>query len=263
MNLTLGDVQETALIPLAIKANETKRENPRITDNKAVEIIEQLGVDTEKYDKFFSHEGVVARTIIIDRIVKSFVEKYPDAVCVNLGCGFDDRFSRADNGRIMWYDIDLPDSIEVRRKVYDETERRRMISGSVLEKEWADNVQKDRKTIIIAEGLLMYFSREQVRTLIEIIADKFPEGIFDCELMHPAMTGGSKHHDTVKNTNAKFGWGTKSGHELEELNSSLQLVREESLNSIVKKYSAAGVLMASLPVIRKLNNRIAVFKVKG
>lgn len=47
--LSLGDVQETALIPLAVKASETKRKNPRITDNKAVEIVEQLGIDTESW----------------------------------------------------------------------------------------------------------------------------------------------------------------------------------------------------------------------
>lgn len=39
MELQLGDVQTTALIPLAIKASETLRENPRIKDPKAVDII--------------------------------------------------------------------------------------------------------------------------------------------------------------------------------------------------------------------------------
>lgn len=40
MELTFGDVEETALIPLAIKASETKRPNPRIIDRKAKEIID-------------------------------------------------------------------------------------------------------------------------------------------------------------------------------------------------------------------------------
>lgn len=43
----LGDVQETALIPLAVRADETVRENARIHDFKAVEIIKKLGVDTK------------------------------------------------------------------------------------------------------------------------------------------------------------------------------------------------------------------------
>ena len=39
MELKLGDVQTTALIPLAVKANETLRKKARIKDQKAVEII--------------------------------------------------------------------------------------------------------------------------------------------------------------------------------------------------------------------------------
>ena len=40
MELKLGDVQTTALIPLAVKANETLRPNAGIKDRKAVEIIQ-------------------------------------------------------------------------------------------------------------------------------------------------------------------------------------------------------------------------------
>ena len=59
--LHLGDVQETALIPLAIRANETERKNP-------------------------------------------------DAVCINIGCGLDDRFTCVDNGKDQWFNVNLPDS---------------------------------------------------------------------------------------------------------------------------------------------------------
>ena len=51
MELKLGDVQTTALIPLAVKANETLRPNARIKDRKAVEIIQALKIDTTQYDK--------------------------------------------------------------------------------------------------------------------------------------------------------------------------------------------------------------------
>ena len=46
MELKLGDVQTTALIPLAVKANETLRKKSRIKDQKAVEIIKTLKIDT-------------------------------------------------------------------------------------------------------------------------------------------------------------------------------------------------------------------------
>ena len=64
MDLQFGDIQETALITLAIRASETSRPNARIRDPKAKEIIDALGVDVSKFDPFLSHEGVVARTII-------------------------------------------------------------------------------------------------------------------------------------------------------------------------------------------------------
>ena len=45
MDLKFGDIQETALIPLAIKASETSRPNARIRDLKAKEIIDIMGPD--------------------------------------------------------------------------------------------------------------------------------------------------------------------------------------------------------------------------
>ena len=123
MDLKFGDIQETALIPLAIKASETSRPNARIRDLKAKEIIDSLGVDVSKYDPFMSHEGVVARTIMYRDQLKALLRQYPDAVCINLGCGFDDKFSQVDNGKLQWFDVDLADQIAVRRKVYQDKRR--------------------------------------------------------------------------------------------------------------------------------------------
>ena len=233
MNLQLGDVQETALIPLAIRANETKRENARIHDEKAVEIIDTLGINTKALDKFFSHEGVVARTVLFDRAVKKLLERYPDAVCVNIGCGLDDRFSRVDNGRIKWFNVDLPDSIEVRRKIFKETEREHMLAGDILVTDWTRQIPQAGVTIVIAEGLLMYFSREQVETILNNITDSFDRGFLLAELMHPKMMK-ERMHDTVKRTNAKFGWGTRTGKELPELNPKLELIKESSFWDEIK-----------------------------
>ncbi len=58
MDLKFGDIQETALVTLAIRASETARPNPRIVDEKAAEIIAALGVDVSKYDPFLSHDSL-------------------------------------------------------------------------------------------------------------------------------------------------------------------------------------------------------------
>ena len=264
MDLQLGDVQETALIPLAIRANETKRENARIHDQKAVEIIDTLGLDTKNLDKFISHEGVVARTILFDRTVKKLLENYPDAVCVNIGCGLDDRFTRVDNGRLQWFNVDLPDSIEVRRKffpkIFTDSEREHMTAGDILKTDWTEDIPKENVTLVIAEGLLMYFSKEQVRTILNNITSSFGRGFLLAELMHPKMMK-EKMHDTVKHTNAKFGWGTRTGKELSELNPKLELIKESSFWDEMKKYTLVGKIGSVLA--RDLNNRLAVYKWQG
>lgn len=262
MDLQLGDIQKTALIPLVIRANETKRKNARIRDKKALEILgaletTALKIDAKRFDSFFSHEGVVARTILFDTAVRNLLETYPSAVCINLGCGLDDRFSRVDNGKCSWFNIDLPDSIAVRRNFFSETQRERMISGDILTPGWTEGIPANRIAIVIAEGLLMYFSRAQVKAILNNITGAFCGGFFLAELMHPKMMN-EKMHDTVRHTNAKFGWGTKSGKELLELDKNLELVEEISFWQEAKKHTLAGKIGSVL--LKSLNNRLAVYK---
>ncbi len=264
MELKLGDVQTTALIPLAVKANETLRKNARINDQKAVEIIRTLYIDTAQYDKFMSHEGVIARTIMLDRQLKGIIKKHPDTVVVNVGAGFDDRFSRVDNGKILWFDLDLPDSIAARKKAFTDRDRVTMIAGSALEDDWCEQVQKAltgraAKPVFIAEGLFMYLTLDQIRTFLEILKSNFPDGgILIAEQNGKFMMKNEKHHDTVKNTNAHFMSGTDSAKEITDLTDGIQLVEEHSFNEEMRKYSIRAKLFALL--LPKVNDRWATFK---
>ncbi len=169
--ILLNGVQETMLIPLAIKASETKRSNARIQDHKAVEIIEQLDMDVSKYDKFMSDEGLVARTILFDEAMERYIKKYPKAVCISIGCGFDARFSRMDNGNIIWYELDFPEVIAARKQFVPEQDRVHLIAKYALDPTWPQEVEKRDKTIILIEGMLMYLTEEEVKQLFQIIKD--------------------------------------------------------------------------------------------
>ena len=258
MDLKFGDIQETALIPLAIKASETSRPNARIKDLKAKEIIDTLGVDVSKYDPFLSHEGVIARTILYRKKLEELLKKYPDAVCINLGCGFDDKFSQVDNGKLRWFDVDLPDQIAVRRKVYKDRDRCTMLDGNALDGYWTKNIPKAAMYIIVMEGVLEYFSKEQVKTCLNMLCDSFPHGYLLAELHSPFMAKNSKHHDAVKYTNASFGWGTNSGKEYLELEPRLTYLSETSYNEEMKKYSIRGKLFSI--IAKNINNRLAVYR---
>ena len=258
MELTLGDVQTTALIPLAIKANEKKRPKARISDQMAVKIIDALGIDTKPYDKFMSHEGVVARTVMLDRMLKERLEKNPQSVVANLGCGFDNRFERVDNGKILWFDIDLPDSIAARKKAFPERERVAMLPCDVLKKDWTENIPKDKNLILLAEGLFMYFTMEEIKRLLENIKAAFAHGTLIAEQNCKMMVKNQKYHDTVKSTKAVFKSGTDSGQEIADLVPGFKLVEERSFNEEMKKHSIRGKLFAAL--LPKINDRWAVFE---
>lgn len=259
MSINLDGVQETMLIPLAIKASETTRNNPRIKDLKAVEIVNKLNLDISKYDKFMSHEGVVSRTILFDNYTKKYVNIYPNATCISIGCGFDARFSRIDNGKLLWYDLDFPDVIEARKKFFEPHERIHLIDKSATDSNWTKDIQKSKHTIIIIEGVLMYFTEQEVKTLLNIIKTNFEHSIIIAELMPPFAVKGAKHHDTVKNMNATFKWGVESGKDVEALCEGLKLLEEKSFNCEMKKHSVRGLLFATLPFTKNLNDRIAIF----
>ncbi len=202
---------------------------------------------------------MIARTIMFDDIVKSFIERYPNALCLNIGCGLDARFNRADNGHILWYDIDLEDTIAVRSKIFENTNRRKMVVGSVLDTEWYKHISENeaRKVLVIAEGLLMYFSKEDNQKILNNIVSLSPHGTFVVEMMRPSMMD-EKKHDTVKETNAKFGWGTTSGHEFEQLEPKIKLISEHSFSEQMMKSTLINRIIGL--VSKKINNRIAVFE---
>lgn len=258
MDLKIGDIQETALITLAIRASETSRPNARIKDSMAKEIIDTLGVDVSKYDPFMSHEGVVARTIMYRNQLEELISQYPDALCINLGCGFDDKFVQVDNGKISWFDVDLPDIMSVRRRIYQDRDRCITKDGSALDAEWTNGLPKRSMTIVVMEGVLEYFTKEQVKTCLNMLCDSFEHGYLLAELHHPLLGKNTKHHDAVKYTNAEFQWGTKSGREYLELEPRMSLVSERSYNEEMRKYSLRAKLFALF--FPHLNNRLAVYK---
>ena len=98
-------VPETMVQTLYARAKETKKQNAKIKDEIAVELVEKLDYDFSKAEKDAAmSSGVIARTILLDQMVGAFLEEHPDATVVNIACGLDTRVYRLDNGqaRFTW-----------------------------------------------------------------------------------------------------------------------------------------------------------------
>ena len=75
--ISLSGVPETMLQTVYARAKETEQRGA-ICDKKAVEIVKKLDYDFSLADKDTAmSSGVIARTIVLDRRVKQYLEEHP------------------------------------------------------------------------------------------------------------------------------------------------------------------------------------------
>lgn len=182
--IDLGYVQKTLFLPLWGRAHETKKINPLLVDETALEIIEKVDLDFSTITRDISELteiGWIMRSISVDRVIASMLEKDPKATIVNIGCGLDTTFDRIDNGHLLWYDLDLPDVIELRARFIKDSDRRKTISTSFLEEDWLEEITVGDNVLFIAAGVFYYFEEKEIKGFLKKLADRFPSGeiLFD------------------------------------------------------------------------------------
>lgn len=96
----LTGAAETMLQSFYARAKYSRTKNHKFYDAKAIELVEKIDYDFSKAEKDSTmSDGVIARTIVFDELVKDFIDKNPDCTVVNIACGLDTRFYRMDNGK--------------------------------------------------------------------------------------------------------------------------------------------------------------------
>ncbi len=233
-----GTVEETLLLPLWGRAYETQKDKPRLIDKKAVEIMERLDYDFSDIERTqsLSQHGWIARSLYTDKVVKEFIKKHPKATIVNIGCGMDTTFSRIDNGQIMFYELDLPDVIEIRKNFYHDSDRHKSIASSFMETDYFEQIEVKDGLLFLAGGVFMYFTEKQMRTFFVKIADYFSK----CELYFDVLT--PKGFKIAKKQVLKKGgmevdfegWTLKSAKELESWDKRFQLISYDKMYERVK-----------------------------
>ncbi len=224
-----GSIEETLLLPLWGRACETQRKHPRLMDEKAVEIIQAIDYDFSEIEKTqgMSQHGWVARSMHTDTMARAFITKHPGATIVNIGCGLDTTFSRIDNGKILFYELDLPDVIALRKNFYQDSERHQSIAASFLETVWFDNIVVGDGLLFLAGGVLMYFEEAQIRDFFLAAADHFGTCDFYFDALSPACMKMAKKAVLKKggmSMNLENGWGLKPVKSLETWDSRIRVI---------------------------------------
>ena len=230
---SLSGVSETLLVTLYLRAMESARPDALIHDEKAVALVRQLNYDFARVRQIplsgANKLVIILRNREFDRIAGAFLARNPEAVVVHIACGLDSRFDRVDNGRVEWYDLDLPDVIALRRRfIGDEGKRYHLLGCSVFEDGWLEEVSahRSRPLLFLAEGVFMYFEEAQVKSLVQRLRDHFPGAELVFDAYSPLHVWRHNIQTSASKINLRVRWGTWRGQEIERWGDGIRLLDE-------------------------------------
>ena len=256
--INLSGVPETMLQTVYARAKES-RGRGAIHDAKAEEIIEKLDYDFSLADKDTAmHSGVIARTIVLDRLTKAWLGAHPGAVVVNIACGLDTRCYRM-SGYAHWYNLDLPETMAVREKLLPESGTISQIAMSAMD-DWGGEIkEQNAPVLVVIEGLTMYLNAKDVQQIFAVISSRFSQATIFVETMNPTIVRHFKEK-SIDASNAKFTWGIKNGKALAELLPGFRFMEEHSLTEGMAVFAPIYKLLDKLPAVRNISNKIVVLK---
>ncbi|MBN2549711.1 MAG: class I SAM-dependent methyltransferase [Anaerolineales bacterium] len=244
----LNPNEETLLITLYTKARLTPPEI--LADTKATELLERIDYD---YAALKVPTGtrltVPLRAKRFDEYVREFLAAQPEGTIIHLGCGLDTRIDRIRPAQADWYDLDLPEVIDLRRNFFVTTDRYHMIACDVTDLRWMDAITAPpQKALVVAEGLFMYLAENQVKQVILGLQEHFPGCHIAFDAFSQAVIQRIHRHPSVKHTGATICWGIDEAKAIESWGEGIRLVEEWYFNQspYINHYSPGYRLMFKL-----------------
>lgn len=155
-------------------------------DDESIKIAAKLNVSHKDFNAMYpEYDRLVkmGRIVEIDKRVKQFIMRYADGIIVNVGAELDTMFSRMDNGRIRWYNVDMPETMELRRRMLESRDREQNIGKSILDFTWLDSVKKKpgEAILFVCCDVTKYFTTKKLQAFLDAIWKRFPgaEVLFD------------------------------------------------------------------------------------
>lgn len=178
-------LEDTLFVPMLGRIYASEHFPHIFWDEKAMDLRKKLpkiikGQDTQTQYTLLA--GAV-RSANMDRCITRFLNETPDGIVVELGCGLETTFYRNDNGRTLWYEVDLPAVIAYRQQLLGQSERDRTIVADAFSPTWIQEIRAKHPSVpilVTASGLLYYFEQAQVWGLFQMLQAYGPiDVVFD------------------------------------------------------------------------------------
>jgi O-methyltransferase involved in polyketide biosynthesis len=204
--MDLSQISRTAIFTLICRVIGTENKIFAFKDPMAVLCLKRLIASASEEDKRwinrvkYIYEKIetrdtfasVRRVKTFDETANRFIAENPGCTIVNLACGFDTRYWRLEHEKCVYIEIDLPEVVRIKKELLKEHLEYEIIGGSVLDAVWIDKVTVQRNTdyLLLAEGLFMYLSPQDAKSLLQEISEKFYRSQFVADMALRKYTKG-------------------------------------------------------------------------
>jgi len=158
----LHGVAKTLVVPLACRAIESARPDAIVSDPRAEAVFRALGGGRELLLGMSGHDlfASAMRVRKFDSLARDFLKRHPAGTVVDIGCGLDTRFDRLDDGRLNWLGVDLPEVVDLRRRLLPDGPRCQSMACSMFDPAWLESVARlGQPAIFLAEGIFPILQR--------------------------------------------------------------------------------------------------------
>ena len=236
----LTKVPQTMLLPLIARAEISKKKNPILMDTKAIELSDSIDYDKLNFKRNIQEIGILGLAIRakkFDDAIRTFLESHPNGKVLSIGAGLDTTFYRVDNGKVIWFDLDLPESMELRQKLLPPPSRVTYITKSMLDYTWIAALGDISGGLFIQiAGVLPYFKEEDVKKFLVTISEKLPKAeiIFDaCSPFVKIVISQRIRQSGIQN--APIQWGITDISKLEKWSKHITIVKAEPIFKGIKR----------------------------
>ncbi|KQH81313.1 methyltransferase [Mycobacterium gordonae] len=203
--------------------------------------------------------SVAVRSAHFDNWAREFLAAHPEATVLHVGCGLDARVFRLDPGPgVRWYDIDYPEVISLRERVYPARENCRTVAASVTDPQWLADLPADRPTLFLGEGLTMYLTKDAGLALLRRVVDRFPSGELQFDAFNTFGIRTQVINSVVRRSGSTLYWGIDRPSDILDEVPGTRLVAWESVFDsetfalVPPAVRWMGRVMARVPALRNM-----------
>ena len=176
----LNGVEDTLYIPLAARIYASEKFPEFFYDEKALSLKQYIPTDSiENNTTEYFYMASVCRQQTIDRKIRGFLKENNRSNVVFLGAGLETAYNRIGNAESDFFQVDLPNVMDIRKKVLGNEDNEKLISGDMFTLDWIKDTSQP--TMIVVSGVYQYFAESKIIDMIKKMKSRIAKGevIFD------------------------------------------------------------------------------------